>query len=150
MAMQVTMTDPETGETFVGTPARDIAWFGPQIFKQIGDRCLPKNLTPEEYEALDLAHVDYTQVFDAWEALTRFHKIASDPAVKTVPAAIEESGFLKCHVLAQNIVLQKYSKGMLGAIWAGLRSSTMGDTCPSVVTNLLKKADELSNHLERR
>lgn len=148
--MEITMSDPETGKTYLTNPSRDIAWFGPQIFELIAERCKPENLRMNEKAALDQQNIPHEKVLEGWLCIAKFHELAVNPDVKTVPDAITQSGFTDLPYLVQMLIHQRYSQAMLGAIWAGLRSSTMNEMCPAVVSNLKLRAEELSNFFEKQ
>lgn len=151
--MEITMTDPETGAVYLTNPARDIAFFGPQIFEHIAQLCQPDKLTDEDKEQLQEAGLPAEAVLSAWQKLVRFHELCCSIEHKTLNDAIHGSGFLDEPKVAQRIVLQKYAKSMLGAVWFGLRSSTIGDVKPVVVSNLLltaRKMQEEFRNLEKK
>lgn len=141
--MEISVEDPTTGAKYLTNPARDIAFFAPQILEDVAARCSADRLTDLDLQLIrQLPGVTARDVGRAWEALAKFHGLAIDPDVTTVPAAIAASGFSRHHPMVQQLVLAKYAQALVGAVWAGLRSSAMSGMCPPVITNLRRRADE--------
>jgi hypothetical protein len=154
--MEITVQDPETGVVYRSSPARDVAFFLPQLVADLEARLAPGRLTPRERQRLrDEGQVDEqgrlsaVGVKRAFAGLLQFFSNATDPDIKTVIAAIQTGGFLEAPAVAQELVLQKFAQVLLGACWAGIRSSVMDGECPPLLTILKRRGLQLLDALSR-
>lgn len=165
--MEIVVKDQETGASYRSNPARDIAFFYPQLVLDVANRlerqCREARvagagdpsaelreswledvlfLKPEEKARLAASRLPG----DLLKTFARFCQVlvlAIDPDLKTPQAAIDASGFLESPPELQALVLEKFSKSCFGAFWAGIRSSVFELECPPVLTTLKRRGAEM-------
>jgi hypothetical protein len=135
--------DPETGERIRFDPTRDVAYLLPRVLKGIEAGLAEDALPPAEKARLKAAGLTAKDMADTHAKFLLFFTAALDVDIKTPPLAMRACGFFSAPPVCQEIILRAVALGLLGACWAGLRSSTMQGECPPIVSNFRARAAEL-------
>lgn len=148
MSLEVRFID-ENGEERRASPARDIAFFWPQLVSLAGEGLAPERVEPWLKDYLDQHGVGDDQLSEAFYSYTRFCELAVHPDYDHPRKALVASGFFDCPPAAQLAVCAKLGQIITGAFWSGIRSSTPGGRVPPTVQSLRAHAQTLVEELSR-
>lgn len=146
MSLEVRFID-EGGEERRSSPARDVAFFWPQLVSLASDGLRPGRVEPWLKDYLDAQGVSTLDLLAAAAAYYQFCQLALSPDIDNPRAALQASGFFDCHPAAQLAVCAKLGQIVSGAFWAGIRSSTPAGKVPSTVQALREHAQGLLQEL---
>lgn len=146
MSLEVRFID-ESGQERRSSPARDVAYFWPQLVDLAITGLLSDKLEPWLQDFKDFHLVSELEIRQALDAYVTFCRFATDPALETPKEALQASGFLTAHPAAMLLVCAKLGQIVTGAFWAGIRSSTPNAQVPPTVEALRKSAQSLLQEL---
>jgi hypothetical protein len=141
--MEVTVTDTETGETYRANPARDIAYFLPELVLDLYKRLESQFLSAEQLDNLRSAGIDASRLQQTVAKFSLFFPNSINPDLKTPMAAMTAAGFWDEPAVCCNIVMTVFGQVCACACWAGKRSSVMQGECPPILSVIKQKAYEV-------
>lgn len=148
MSLEVRFID-ENGEERRSSPARDVAFFWPQLVQLAGDGLVQGHIEPWLRDYLDQHGVDESQLAATLYCYTRFCELAVHPDYDHPRKALAASGFFDCPPAAQLAVCAKLGQIVTGAFWAGIRSSNPEAHMPASIQSLRSYAQSLIEELSR-
>lgn len=134
--MEISITDPATGEQFRSNPCRDVAFFLPKLMEDVCKRVgyLAKQRGLDEQKAEE-----------AVRKFSLFFANACQAPIKTPFEAMAQTGFFAVDPEYRAIVYEAQATSSLGAYWAGVRSATLQGEMPISVIELQRHATEFLN-----
>jgi hypothetical protein len=148
MPIEVRFVD-EQGVERRSSPARDVAYFWPQLVKLTVIGLEPGKIEPWLQDYLDFHEIGGEELCSALAAYLKFCELALSPELGSPKVALEKSGFLACHPAAQTAVCAKLGQIVTGAFWAGIRSSTPDGKVPPTVSALAEHAETAVRELSK-
>lgn len=146
MSLEVRFID-ETGKERRSSPARDVAFFWPQLVDLAIQGLQPGKVEPWIQDYLDHHLVTPQELRRGLDAYVTFCHLSTRPELETPKDALHESGFLLVHPAVMVAVCAKLGQIVTGAFWAGIRSSTPDGGVPPTVEALRLSAQTLLNEL---
>lgn len=103
------------------SPVRDIAYFTPELLVKL------KDLLENRLSDSDIAYLgnDRDRLMEGFARLCTFVSNSIVPSLRSPMEAITAAGFLDLPESVKRVVLEKFCIVLLGAFWAGIRSSVV-------------------------
>jgi hypothetical protein len=150
MGMSISMVDPRTGKEYHFSPARDIAYFWPELIEHAYEGLLSNRWEDWYGDYLRAKGVTEKEVMDALVAYSKFCMLSCKTEITTPFDALTESGFFKCPLPAQLVVMAKFGQLCTGAFWAGIRSAQRQGEIPIEIQELCDKGLEVERQLSAK
>lgn len=132
------------------SPARDIAWFWPQIIAVAGS-CLTRERWDDAIEQIvKSSGITEDQIWRAYVDFIRFCERTLDPGLSNPKEVLEAVGFFNHHPAARAVVLYRVGVTGSGAFFAGIKSSTPENQTPVEIQQLAKMGQELCEVLLKK
>ncbi len=138
MSLELKFQDAK-GIVHRANPARDIAYFFPQLLTHLNKRC-EKAEWAQLAPAIEGSGLSEDDLQHAAAVLGVFCRKALETNLKNPGEALEASGFGTVRPSAQHIIMIMLGQICLGAFWSGIRSSTPAGEEPNSITEVADRA----------
>ncbi len=152
--MEITVKDLETNTVYQTNPVRDVAFFIPQLIKDVEKRITAPVFDSDTKARLDLVFSDEKEARDClakcFISFSCFFTEAARVGQDTPAATIEAVHWNLHPPVCRQIILEKFAMSVMGAVWTGLKSSVIVGKEPLFLSHLQESARKLLDSIENK